>query len=263
MPVDTDTIPNWTRWRAKEERGVNRGYTQAYINENNANYRAFISVNDRRYQDERTITSIRQTDAEDSGFTGYDKDRVEHDSIEDAEAALHEWMNNHPCERSDEGRTPAEVLSDLRLALEEEGVVPQHDADITGITGARGSTGFSLRPVHADADEYGASDALITDESEIDDVGSDVRYYVNIPVDGKASGLSFREYTKRENGEVRELHEPRNGSKLVPAIVRALESVGLANPAETRESGHQKHWDYSMSYTSITEVPDDLGADEE
>lgn len=243
--IDTEGVPNWRRWEAKEQRGVNRGYEQAYINENRADHYVLISTREFEYHDEYKVTVKFSTD-DTQRFEGTPSDADA--LLADAESAARDWMCDHPCDREGSERDAVELLTDLLNALRDEDLVPQHDADMTGWTGARGSTGFSLRPLVEAADGYETTD----DPREADAL------YVNLGVDGKESGLRYREYTECDSdGETRRMHEPRNPEKLVPKVERAFEAAGL-DPEFVRKTGHQCHWDYKTSYSGRAAVPDDL-----
>lgn len=80
----------------------------------------------------------------------------------------------------------------------------------------------------------------------------------SISLDGKLSGLSYREYKECDSdGEVRQMHEPRNQDKLHSTIEAAFRAVGFEE-VHVRSSGHQRHWDHDVSYRIRTLIPDEF-----
>ena len=254
--VDIEGLQNWTRWAEKEESGMNRGYAQAYLNRSRADHFVLIGTRELEYKDEYKVTVKPHTNGD--WKPDWSSDRTENftgplseaDALQaEAEDYAREFMADHPCEREGEIRDAVEALSDLIVALRDEGLVPQHDCGLSGWTGRRGSTGYSLAPLAGDPDDY----------EGVDDPRDADILRVNMGLDGKASGLTYRKETRYDNdGESRRHHEPHRPEKLVPKVERALEAAGFSNPVGTRKTAHQTHWDYSTDYTAYTEVPDDL-----
>ncbi len=257
--IETADLPNWQRWGAKEDSGINRGYTQAYRNTSRADHFVLLTLRNSDYDDEVTVT-VKPYDngdwkpdwsAEDEQtFTGQDSDREE--ILTDAEQYACEWMSNHPCTRGEGNRDDIEFLTDLFAALEDEGLVMQHDASVDGWKSPdhMDSTSHNIRPlVHDESDNAlrGADDPREADALDI-----------SIRLDGKLSGLSYREYTEHDSdGESRRMHEPRDPDALHDSIEQAARTLGFED-LTVRNSGHQKHWDHAISYNIVTFLPDEF-----
>lgn len=142
--IDTTNITNWTRWDEKEQRGVNRGYSQAYRNENREDYAARISTSTYEHLDESRVSITIETPdgKETETFNGTETLDT---YVDQAETVARNFMESNPCERTG-NRNAVEALTDVMKELRETGCPPQHDADLRGWTTVRGSIGFALRP---------------------------------------------------------------------------------------------------------------------
>ena len=96
--------------------------------------------------------------------------------------------------------------------------------EITGLTTAYGSTGFSVR------------------------LDSDGTWDIHVVLSGEAAGLSYRHYKKYDSeGDCRNMHEPENAAILCPRIQAVFEELGFSVQA-VRCSGWQSHWDDDVDY---------------
>lgn len=254
--LDTAEIPNWERWTVKEQTGINRGCNQDYINTNRADHVLVIRTGEDSHAGEYRAVVNPEAGGGWKSPGGDDTTRFEGDSenatslLAEAEAYARDWMENHPCERNDTNtpRDAVELLTDLFSGLRSEGLTIQHDMDVNGWTPAnrRDSTTHNMRPVVCDetgectgTNDPSAADALV----------------FNIGLDGKHSGLSYREYTERDSGgETRRMHEPRNQSVLHEPITKAFHAVGFED-VSVRNGGYQAHWDHSISYRVTASIP--------
>lgn len=247
--IDTTTIPNWTTWDEKTTTGVNRGDTQAYRNTNRADYAVRIST--RTYESlgksHVAVTTHTPDGNETQSFNGTDDVSG---YVEQSETIARQFMEANPCDRAGDRET-IEVLTDLMNALRDGGCPPQHDADIRGWTTSHGSVGFALRP-----ESHTSTDANNT----VNNPQNADEYIVNLNIDGKASGVSYREYTERQNDDTIRLHEPTNPSCVTADIQTALETAGFTvqNRTDIRKTAHQTHWDHSLSYEATVQLPTDL-----
>lgn len=249
--IDTDSIENWRVWTEKTEGGVNRGYTQAYHNVNRRDYSALISTRSYENLDKASASLSMNTEA------GSD-DKSEHfegtygeldELVERAEERAREFMEEHPCPRRDGHRTGIELLTDVHNALRENRCPPQHDADFAGWGAVGGSPGFQITPLVDRDGEWTNTDTPTEAE----------RLLIRLEVDGKESGLAYREWKESDSdGEIRRLHEPRNPESIIPRIKQALLDAGIQTVHDIKKGGHQTHWDHKVGYRAVVSVPDDL-----
>ncbi len=105
-------------------------------------------------------------------------------------------------------------------------------AEITGLTAALGSTGFSVRP-----QEDGS-----------------LRF--NVVVSGKGAGVAYRSRTDYQGEEEITVEDPVDEEKLYPRIQQTFERLGM-KVREVRYSGHQLVWDDDIDYAVVIEPPAD------
>lgn len=260
--IETTDLPNWRRWEAKEASGINRGYSQAYLNTSRADHFVLISTRGSDYNDEFKVTVKPYTNGdwkpdwssdETKSFEGRGHDCEE--LLADAEQYARNWMEDHPCDRGDGDRDAIELLTDFFEALREEGLVMQHDASVDGWKdpGHMDSTSHNVRPIIHDEEDEALKGADDPREADVLDIG--------IRLDGKLSGLSYREYTEVDsNGERRQMHDPEDPEALHDDIERAAHALGFED-LTIRGGGHQKHWDHAISYNLVAFIPDGFDLD--
>lgn len=170
--------------------------------------------------------------------------------IEQAEEFAREWMQNHPCERNG-ARDDKELLTDLFSALEDEGLVIQHDMGVRGWTpeGHHDTTTHNVRAFRDDGNSLVGSSPSNTEL---------LRFIIGF--DGKASGLSYREYEERQGDDYVKMHEPRNEESLHSKIRRGFSTIGFDN-VDVKKGSHQMHWDYTVTYIITAELPEDFDID--
>lgn len=253
---DMELPENWRRWGAKEQSSVNAGYHRAYLNTSRMNHFVAISTLQR---DRSNTFKASVLVGEDGNWksTGSTHETIEgtvdqkETTLDQAREIALEWMESHPCNR-DAPRDDIELLSDIISAMREQGIVEQHDTKMGGLirSGHNDTTSHYIRGFSENGGEYERA----TTPDEVDAIK------LHIGVDGKKSGLSYREYDERVNGETIHKHDPKNQSSLHSNLRKAAESVGL-NVIDVADGPHQTHWDYSTGYYIDATIPDDAGVE--
>ena len=244
MPIDAPT--NWRRWNEKEKRKINAGYDQAYINTNRFSFRAFI--NEQQGYCDSKIKVVLNSSPDIAGRRTQDTQTF--DTLGEGQEYALNWMQKHPAHRdTTDERDAIEALTDVHEALHDHGLVAQNDADKRGWTTTRGSTGFSLRPLTTVDDRFETA----SQTTHIDAI------FIHLTVDGKESGLQYRRKEKVDSsGDIRRFHDPKQPERLNTAIQRAIEQSGFTVIEGPTKGGHQTHWDHSVSYSAVVDIPDDL-----
>lgn len=104
--------------------------------------------------------------------------------------------------------------------------------ELTGLTNAIGSTGFSVRRTDW------------CDAPSLD---------WHVVVSGKHAGIRFRNYTEYTSEGEMEMHKPVDADKIHEAIANVFHSLGMT-VREVRTTGWQCHWDDDIDYNIITDM---------
>ena len=244
-----ETPTNWRRWTEKEQRGVNRGYDNAFINTSRFTNRVFVSELPEYMDYEAKVVVQSGLDNNDGVFNmDAEKEVRRFDSTALAMDEAFDIMEGTQASRDGSKRSAVEVLTDLHEALAEHGLVAQHDANKRGWTKKKGFTGFSLRALSGSPEDYDT----IRNPQKAD------LLWVNLSVDGKESGLSYTESKEVQGEDVITVHDPCRPEKLCSSVRRSLEDVGFSEVHNVRKTGHQTHYDYSTDYSAVVGVPDYL-----